>query len=44
MGTIASLWRYEAAVGQALQLANPRGPAILRYAPDRRAELAILLS
>jgi hypothetical protein len=32
MGTTASLWRYEAAADQALQPANLRQLAILRYA------------
>jgi hypothetical protein len=31
MGTIASPWRYDAAARHALQSANLRRPAILRY-------------
>jgi hypothetical protein len=33
MGTIASPWRYDAGAHHALQSANLRRPAILRYAP-----------
>ena len=32
MGTIVSLWRYDAAVNHALQSVNPRRFAILHYA------------
>ena len=32
MGTTPSPWRYDAAPDQTLQSANPRRPAILRYA------------
>jgi hypothetical protein len=32
MGTIVSLWRYDASAGQAPPLDNLRRPAILRYA------------
>jgi hypothetical protein len=32
IGTIASLWRYDAATRHALQPVNPGLPAILRYA------------
>ena len=35
MGTIASPWRYDALVRNALQLGNLRLPSILRYAADR---------
>jgi hypothetical protein len=33
MGTIVSLWRYDASAGQAPPLDNLRRPPILRYAP-----------
>lgn len=36
MGTIASLWRYDALASQALQSAKLRLATILRYAPRRR--------
>ena len=39
MGTTRSLWRYDALASQALQSANLRLPAILRYA----SRVAILL-